>query len=147
MLLCLRLPGFVGGSPHMDLATALPSPWGVPAWSSEPIDLSDPDAPGERCRDLGAVTGDCSSLGWAALTGQVSRPCQPQIQLVELSEQSTGMNAGGRQSMIKADLILSFILNSVFLLIWPKANLIGLLIVLLNHAESRLLDSFYMCSC
>ena len=38
MLLCPRLPGFAGGSPQADLATALPSLCGVPAWSSEPID-------------------------------------------------------------------------------------------------------------
>lgn len=72
-LLFPRQPGFVGGSPHPDLATIPPVPLGLPALSSEPADLLDGVVPGQRQRDEGAVTGHCSSLGWVALTGQDSR--------------------------------------------------------------------------
>lgn len=34
--------------------------------------------------------------------------------------------------MVRTDLILSFILNSILLLIWPKANFTGFVAVLLN---------------
>lgn len=95
MLLLPRRPGFAGGSPHVDLAAASSLPLGVPAWSSEPTDLSAPDAPGQHCGDLGTLTRDCSSLGQAALTGQVSRPPSPKSSL-SVSEQSTGTNAGAR---------------------------------------------------
>ena len=133
-----RRPGLVGGSPHVDAAAASSLPLAVPAWSSEPTDLSDPGAPGQHCRDSGTLTGDCSSLGQAALAGQVSRPPNPKSSL-SVSEQSTGTNAGARESVIRIDFISSFILNSILLLIWPKTNSTGFFVVLLTHAEPRLL--------
>lgn len=52
-----------------DMATvSLISLW-VPTWLSEPTDLSDPVAAGQYCRDLGAVSENCSFLGWEDLTG------------------------------------------------------------------------------
>lgn len=46
VLLFPRQPGFVGGSAHRDLAAVFPVPLGVPSWSSESRDLSDPAALG-----------------------------------------------------------------------------------------------------
>lgn len=52
--------------------------------------------------------------------------------------------------MIRTDLIPSLILKSMLLLIWPKTNFTGFLVVLLTHTEPKLLkpsSPLYMNSC
>ena len=76
------------------LVAVSPIPQGGVSWKEG---RSHPGAPGSTV-DLGAVTRDCSSLGWEALTGQVSRPFQPQIQslLISLSRVNGQMQEPGR---------------------------------------------------
>lgn len=82
VLLSLRQPGFVGGSAHRDLAAVFPVPFGVPSWSSE-------------SRDLGAVTGDCSS-GWPSKDRIADSPNPKSSMFLSVSDQGTGTNGGHR---------------------------------------------------
>lgn len=115
MLLFQRWLSFVGGSPHTDLATASPTPWGRAGPQPGSLSLQICRCSRSALRRLGAVTGDCSSLGWEV---QVSRPSQfptPNPACCSLTEHSRRTNAGARQSLIRADFTSSFILNFILL--------------------------------